>query len=152
MRKRFLTILCAGIMLVCAACGSGKTTDKTTEQAAEIVLNSGDFPLTIQIDDENMLSDTIGLNLNDIAEYTVYQQMLSVDLAELIIIKPKDGKIDAVKDSLYARKQNLIDTFAFYPNQKEPAEATVVGEKDGLCYLICCNDSAKAEEALLKEI
>lgn len=139
-------------MLMCAACGSGGATDKTTDQAAEIVLDSAEFPLTIQIDDEKMLEETIGLNTDDIEEYTVYQQMMSVDLAEVIIIKPKSGKSEAVKSTLYARKQALIDTFSFYPNQKEAAEATVVGENKGLCYLICCADAAKAEKELLNNL
>lgn len=151
MRKRFLTILCAGAMLFSAACSSAST-DKTTEEAAKIVLDSGDFPLTIQIDDKEMLEGTIGLNLNDIDEYTVYQQMMSVDLAEVILVKAKSGKENAVKGSLDARKQALIDTFAFYPDQIEAAEATVVGTKDGIVYLICCKNAAEAETELLKEI
>lgn len=135
---------------------SSETTEQTdadsvydTQSLAITVLNSVEFPQMIDTVDEQIISDTIGLTLADTESVCIKQQMMSVDLAEIIIVKASDGKLEAVVSELEKRKQALIDTFAFYPNQVASAEATVVGSKGGYAYLICHEEADTAEDALL---
>ncbi len=122
-----------------------------SERLTEVVLNSVEFPSTMRVEDEEMIKD-MGLNLDDIEEYCVTQQMMSVHLIEVIIAKPKEGKAESVLESLQARKDALINTFAYYPEQEESANATVVGQKGDYVYLICHWEAADAEKELLKNI
>ena len=126
--------------------------EKTASELAEIVLNSVEFPQTVNVTDKDII-DGMGIALSLTEEYAVIQQMLSVDVAEIIILKIKDGNnIEQAVDSLQKRKDSLIHDFAFYPGQIESAEATVVGSKGKIAYLICHKDADIAEEKLLKEI
>lgn len=127
-------------------------TASEAERLTEIVLNAVEFPATVSLEDEGIISDTIGLNLDDLEEYCITQQMMSVHLVEVIIAKPKEGKTADVKEALEARRDALINTFAFYPDQVDSANATVVGEKGDYVYLICHTEAAAAEEKLLTEI
>lgn len=156
-------LLIAAAMLFSACNSSGgkedittaateSASEQTTKELSDVVLNSVEFPATISLEDVSVLTDTIGLNLDDIEEYTVTQQMLSVDVVEIIIAKVKDGKMNAVLETLEDRKEALKTTYAFYPQQVESAEATVVGNKGQFAYLICHKDAATAEKALTEAI
>lgn len=78
--------------------------------------------------------------------------MLSVDVVEVIILKVKDGETEKALEQLNARKDSLINDFAFYPEQVESANATIVGSEGNVAYLICHVDSEKAEKKLIEEI
>lgn len=137
---------------VSVASEDSKAPQKTASELAEIVLNSVKFPQTVNVTDKDIISN-MGVALSLTEEYAVIQQMLSVDVVEIIILKVKDGSsIEQVVDSLQKRKDSLIHDFAFYPGQIESAEATIVGSKGNIAYLICHKDAERAEEELLKEI
>lgn len=156
MRKIGLfTALAVALAFVFAACssdgGSDGKTDKTAAALLDTVLNSIEFPQTVEVTDENRLTE-MGLDMSLIEEYAVVQQMLSVDVVEVIILKPKDGDADKLTEQLEARKESLINDFAFYPEQVASANATVVGSEKNVAYLICHVDAAEAEKALVDEI
>lgn len=134
-----------------AASGSEEALQKTAAELAEIVLNSVKFPKTVKVTDKDTI-DGMGIDLSLTEEYAVIQQMLSVDVVEIIIIRAKEENIEQIVDSLEKRKESLIRDFAYYPGQVESTEATVVGSKGNIAYLICHKDADKAEEELLKEI
>lgn len=175
--KRLLAVTAAAVMLTLSACnydkpsGDGESTttasseqEQTTEpveevgenretaRLANVILGSVEFPQTVEITDEAQISDGIGLDLDKIDEYCVLQQMMSVHLVEVIVVKPAPGEMDNVINELNERKKDLLDTYAFYPNQVASAENTVVGRKGDYAYLICHEESEKAEEALRAEI
>ena len=119
---------------------------------AEVVMTSVEFPAMMPIEDEAMVTEFFALTLDNMAEYSINQQLISALLAEVIIVKPVEGKADAVLEELKARKTYLIDTAAFYPDQEVSAAATVVGSAGDYVYLICHSEAATAEEALLAAI
>ena len=57
-----------------------------------------------------------------------------------------------IETALKNRKESLINDFAFYPEQVESAEATVVGSLKNVCYLICHKDADTAEDSLVDVI
>ncbi len=163
----FLTAL--AILLTVSGCSSnsdGKESDngtassseaeavkpqKTAAELTDIVLHSVTFPQTVNVTDIELI-EAMKIDLSLAEDYAVVQQMLSVDVVEIVIIKVKDGSIADVVSSLQKRKESLIHDFAFYPGQVESAEATVVGNKGDIAYLICHKDADTAEKKLLEEI
>ena len=128
-------------------------TDKTAEELLEATLNSVQFPQLVRLDDEERITDELGIDLSLVEEYAIMQQMLSVDVCEVIILIAKDDvaarELEAV---LKSRKESLINDFAFYPNQVAAAEATEVGSMMNVAYLICLEEAAEAELALVEAI
>lgn len=131
--------------------GGGKTTDRTAAELLETVINSIEFPPTVEITDEDSIKE-MGIDLSLTEEYAVVRQMLSVDVAEVIILKVKNGEEDKAEEQLKKRRESLINDFAFYPEQVESANATVVGQEKDVVYLICHIDAETAEAELLKKI
>ena len=74
--------------------------------------------------------------------------MMSAHLIELTIVKPAEGQKDAALEHLNNRMNQLKTEVAFYPEQQETADQTVVGEAGDYLYLLCCKDAAKAADAL----
>lgn len=124
---------------------------KTVAELADIVLNSVEFPQTVKVTDTEQI-EAIGVDLSLTEEIAVIQQMLSVDVVEIVIARVKDGTVGDVVASLQKRKESLIHDFAFYPGQVESTEATVVGSKGDIAYLICHKDADTAEKKLLEKL
>ena len=129
------------------------TSDLSCQALSDVVINSGvEFPAIGLVEDEAILKDVMGYDLSLFAEYSVTMHMMSAHLIELTIVKPAEGKEEAALEHLTNRMNQLKTEVAFYPEQQETADQTVVGAKGGFVYLLCCNDAAKAEEALLAAI
>lgn len=107
---------------------------------------------TMQVSDESMLSDVMNYDLPLFTEYSVVTHLMSVHLIEITVAKPAEGKKQDALDMLETRKQALIDTVAFYPEQMENAEKTVVGSKGDYVYLLCGPDSEEMQKTLLEAI
>ncbi|MBD5115357.1 MAG: DUF4358 domain-containing protein [Ruminococcaceae bacterium] len=151
----FLAVI-VSLMLMLNACSSNEggvvsKTDKTAAELLNTVVNSIDFPQLIDVTDESRIGE-MGIDLSIAEDYAVVQQMLSVDVVEVIILKVKDGEVGKAVEALEARRESLINDFAFYPEQVESANATVVGSEREVAYLICHVDAAAAEEKLIEEI
>lgn len=131
--------------------GGWETTDRTAAELLETVISSVEFPPTVEVTDEDTIKE-MGIDLALTEEYAVVRQMLSVDVAEVIILKVKNGEEDKAEEQLKKRRESLINDFAFYPEQVESANATVVGQEKDVVYLICHIDADAAEAELLKEI
>ena len=108
-----------------------------------------ELPQTMEVTDETMLSEVMGYDMSIAEDSCVYTQLVSSDLFELAIIRADDGNIDAVKKMLADRRDYLINQAAFYPAQVEAAEATIVSEAEGYCFLICSAQSEAIEKHVL---
>lgn len=147
-----LTFVFAFILTSCSSDGESENkTDKTAAELLNTVLNSIEFPQTIEVTDESRIAE-MGIDLSLTEDYAVVQQMLSVDVVEVIILKAKDGETGRLEEQLEARKESLINDFAFYPEQVESANATKVGSEGNAVYLICHAEAATAEQKLIEEI
>ena len=151
--KKLAAILTVFFVLAMTGCSSGASekTEKTAAELMETVIDSIEFPPMVDLTDEERIAD-MGIDLSAAEDYAVKQQMLSVDVVEVIIIVAKDGQASDIETALKNRKESLINDFAFYPEQVESAEATVVGSLKNVCYLICHKDADTAEDSLVDVI
>ncbi|MCH5199652.1 MAG: DUF4358 domain-containing protein [Oscillospiraceae bacterium] len=146
-------VLAAGALGCSVSVSVSDKTDKTAEELMEIVLNSVQFPQLVELTDEERIKGDLGIDLSLVKEYAVVQQMLSVDICEVIILIAKDeGAAKELEGVLEARKESLINDFAFYPNQVAWAEATEVGKVMNVVYLICHEEADEAAQALIEEV
>lgn len=158
MRKIFALLAAVLIAVVAAGCNVNvnvnvvERTDKTAEELLTVVLSSVQFPQIIELTDEERITNELGIDLSLVEDYAIVQQMLSVDVSEVIILIAKDGAVEQLEDVLKARKESLINDFAFYPNQVASAEGTEVGSVMNVVYLICHEDAFTAELELIAEI
>ena len=135
------------------AAEDGATSNLTCQELSDVVINSGvEFPAIGLVEDEAILKDVMGYDLSLFSEYSVTMHMMSAHLIELTIVKPAEGKEAEALAHLENRMNQLKTEVAFYPEQQETADQTVVGTAGGFVYLLCCNDAAKAEEALVAAI
>lgn len=154
--KKLLLIFMTFAVLLLSGCANTKnpensTADKTPAQLTETVMNSVQFPQMIELNDEKRIEE-MGIDLSLAQDCSIWQQMLSVDVCEVIIIKASPENMEKVLESLNGRKEALKNYFANYPEQVESAGSTVVGSKKDIAYLICHTEADTAEEKLLAEI
>ena len=124
--------------------------EMSCKELAELVLNSVEFPDMQEVTDSAMLESIMDFSAYGITDYYVYQQMMSVHLNEIIILKSSDPQ-SALK-ALEERRDMLIEQLSFYPEQQESAKATVTGCKGNICYLIAHKEADEAKKALLSVI
>lgn len=124
--------------------------DISCEGLVLTALNSGDFPEMVKATDSTLLDTIMDFSQYGIADYSVYQQAISVELSEVIAVRADD--VDGVYDALMARKSSLIKQFGTYPEQEMVVSQTVVFKKGDLCVLIASDDPMKAERAILDKL
>ncbi|MBQ9384261.1 MAG: DUF4358 domain-containing protein [Ruminiclostridium sp.] len=108
-----------------------------------------DYPPYMEVTDETMLSEVMGYDMSVAEDSCVYCQLVSADLFELAVIRASDDNIDAVKRQLGDRRDYLKDQAAFYPAQAAAADATIVSEQNGYCFLICSKDAEAVSKHIL---
>ena len=155
MRRFAILFISIVFTFTAAACSSGdknmNKTDKTASELLNTVLDSIDFPPTVEITEKSAFEE-MGIDLSVTEDHAAVKQMLSVDVVEVIILMVKDGETEITLEQLNARKDSLINDFAYYPEQVESANATIVGSEGNVAYLICHVDSEKAEKKLIEKI
>ena len=154
MRKVF-ALMAALLLVFVSGCSGEAASDRTDKGAGEllsVVLDSVQFPQTVEVTDEIRITEEMGIDLSLVEEYAIVQQMLSVDVSEVIILIAKDGAEEKLEGVLEKRKESLINDFAFYPNQVAAAEATEVGKVKNVVFLICHEDAALARQKLIEEV
>lgn len=132
----------------------GENTEQTDAmKLTAAILNSGiELPAMTDVFEEEIISDVMGYDMSIAADYSVVTNIISAQLLEFVVIKPADGKEQEVMDMLNARMETLKTSVAWYPEQIENAEATIVGSYKGYCYLLCDKLSADEEAALKSAI
>jgi hypothetical protein len=153
--KRILIILLVFALLAgFASCGVRTTppSQHTVNELAEVIINSIEFPALWEHTEQADIELFTSADFADIEEIACFQQAVTVHLAEVLVIKPKESRMDAVMDFLRRRQAKLKDELAFYPAQLSAAEAMVVGNSHGFAYLICHDDAQEAEKVLLEFI
>lgn len=126
--------------------------DSNAKALADVVLNAVEWPMMGEQTDAFMISDYFGIDTTLTEDFCIQQNMMSTHLNEVIIIKPSDGNMEAIKTALNAHLDKLRNEVAFYPMQAESAEAAIVNEHNGYAYLICHTEAVTAEEALTAAI
>ena len=117
-----------------------------------VISDADALPVTTEVTDSEMLSDVLGYDEAIAEDMSVVIQLISVDLFELSVIRPAQGKSQEVSDMLSRRLSFLKEQAAYYPQQTEAASAALAGEYKGYHYLICSKDAQKLETMLREAI
>lgn len=102
------------------------------------------------IEDSSIINEFFTLD----AENPNYNQLLvmqcpmSAVIAEIILIDAND--VDSATQDLNARRDKLINTDAFYPEHKEIAEQSIIGNSGNIVYFIASQNAQESEKILLE--
>ena len=132
---------------------SGEDADPNPLQPlADAALSVGEWPSLWEVTDPQMLSDFFLLDAanENYRNIIVLQCPMSATMTEIIIIEAEDA--ESAKTDLGARRQKAIDQDAFYPNDVDLANASIVGTEGNYAYFILAGDAAEAETALVEAI
>jgi hypothetical protein len=155
MKKLAALMLAVCIAAAFSACGQTQPPVESiaTEYIVESVVRGYEqLPPLQQVTDneqanEFFLLDLTNANYNEIS---LYHNPTSGTLAELIVINAKDAG-SAIAD-LESRRSKLINTDAFYPNDKAIAENSVIDSVGSYVYFIALEDPAPAETIIRAEL
>lgn len=119
---------------------------------ADAATSVGEWPALMEVTDPQMLSDFFLLDAGNenYRNMIVLQCPMSATMTELIIIETSDT--DAAVSDLEARRQKAIEQDAFYPNDVDLANASIVGTEGDYAYFILAWDAAEAEKALAEAV
>jgi len=118
----------------------------------DAALAVGEWPAMMEITDEMMLTEYFKIdpaNAN-YRNFMVMQCPMSATMSEIIIIEADD--VEAAKADLDARREKAITQDAWYPNDVELAEASIVGTEGDYAYFILAGSAAEAETAIVEAL
>lgn len=116
------------------------------EELALIAIDSGVFPDMVKVTEQALLDTVMDFSQYGIDEFSVYQQAISVELSEIVIVH--SSQPDKTEVALTQRREALIKQYSFYPEQKESAENSIVFSLDGYSVLIAAKEPSAAVEAV----
>ena len=135
-----------------ASASSGETSaanEKKADFYAEIALNSVEFPKMTKVETAEEIDAFFEFNTANYADFSLYMNVMSVQLNRVIIVKPLPEKHDEVYAELGAYLDDLVKTGAYYPAQEASAVGSQMGETaDGYIYIIVHEDGLTAVQAI----
>lgn len=130
----------------------GEISANALQPLVDAALAVGEWPAMMEVTDTMMLTDYFMLDPEN-ANYRnmiVMQCPMSATMSEIIIIEADD--VEAAKADLNARRDKAISQDAWYPNDVELAEASIVGAEGDYAYFILAGAAAEAEPAIVEAI
>ena len=91
-----------------------------------------------------MASEIYHLNLDDVEDYGILETQISPGPGFIMVVKAKEGKVDAVKASVEQVLQDKIGK-AFYPEEQEITESAEVKVDGNLVSLFILNSEVASE-------
>lgn len=154
--KKIYFLLVSIIITAFTACSSDKadngskteTTGYTAGELAEKIIEKTDFPVMKELSKKEELEKYIGIDFDFVEDICFYWQAVSVELAEVLIIIPKEGRAEDALKFAESRKEKISKDTTFYPSQESAAKAGTAGIKKNIVYYICHNEAESLEEYL----
>lgn len=151
--KKLLVICLACTMILASftACGSnkGEGQDSSSTQQEEVKTPElseiadavrevyGENYLPSMPMDEEMLSTTFDINMDDVDEFIAENTMISAQVDIFVAIKAKEGKGEAIEKQLTAYRDYVIENSFNYPMNVEKVNAIqVVRHGDYVFYVL----------------
>lgn len=152
MKKILVSVLVAAMVgATLTGCGSkaeggnGAAVEQSSNVSAkDVVAKLNEYiPMPMEVTDEEA-KDIYHLNLDDVESYGISLTGRSPGVGFAMVVKAKEGKVDAVKASV---EQVLADRIgaAFYPDEKEIAEKAKVEVNGNFVSLLIFNEEVAAE-------
>ncbi len=106
--------------------------------------------------DQDTLTKTYGINMDDVVEYKAETPMISANVDTFIGIEAKEGRADNVEAALKAYRDNLINNSVQYPANQYKVNASKVVRSGNYVFFVMLganNDAIiqTADEAALKQ-
>ncbi|MEG0943960.1 MAG: DUF4358 domain-containing protein [Angelakisella sp.] len=101
-----------------------------------------------------MLSGIMGINLEDAEAYAISTSMMNVKAYSIAIVKPKEGKTEAITTGLQGFVDAQKKSFESYlADQGEIAKASILKTlDDGTVILVMCEDQDKVYDAIVSNL
>ena len=124
-----------------------QTSSVSAKEVVEKLNEEGYVVAPLEIDD-TMAQEMYHINLDDVEDYGIIQTQRSPGVGFIMVVKAKEGKVDAVKAAV---EQVLADKVgqAFYPEEKEISESAEVRVDGNLVSLLILNKEV-ASDAVAK--
>lgn len=123
--------------------GEQQSSSVSAKEVVEKLNEEGYVRMPGEIDDD-MAKEIYHLNLDDIEDYGVLETQISPGPGLIIVVKAKDGKVDAVKASVEEVLQDKIGN-AFYPDEKEITKNAEVRVDGNLVSLFILNSEVASD-------
>lgn len=128
----------------------GAVSANPLQSLADAAMAVGEWPMLMEVTDEMILTDYYQFDLSKYDSALVMQNPMSANMTEIIIFKSAD--VETAKADLETRRENAISMHAFYPDDVERAEASIVGTEGEYAYFIMGDYAADGEAALVEAI
>ena len=131
--------------------GNSSSTEQSQQQTASVSakdvvekLNEKEYVRAAAEIDDTIASEIYHLNLDDVEDYGILETQISPGPGFIMVVKAKDGKVDAVKASVEQVLQDKVGN-AFYPAEKEIAESAEVKVDGNLVSLFILNSEVSSD-------
>ncbi|WP_133015536.1 DUF4358 domain-containing protein [Clostridium cuniculi] len=131
--------------------GNSSSTEQSQQQTASVSakdvvekLNEKEYVRAAAEIDDTIASEIYHLNLDDVEDYGILETQISPGPGFIMVVKAKDGKVDAVKASVEQVLQDKVGN-AFYPAEKEIAESAEVKVDGNLVSLFILNSEVASD-------
>lgn len=131
--------------------GNSSSNEQSQQQTASVSakdvvekLNEKEYVRAAAEIDDTMASEIYHLNLDDVEDYGILETQISPGPGFIMVVKAKDGKVDAVKASVEQVLQDKVGN-AFYPEEKEIAESAEVKVDGNLVSLFILNSEVASD-------
>lgn len=161
MRKVLVSLLMAAVLgtslTACSSTGSDTKVEQgskeemsiTPQQFIEKLTEKELMAMPMEVD-EAMATEMFHLNMDDVEEYAIAKPMMSAATSFAVVVKAKEGKVDAVKASVEKILADEVGN-AFYPAQQEAAEKAQVEVKGNYVSLFIYEEEGLVEVQKLYE-
>ena len=143
-----IAIMVGATLTGCGNSGNGNNSiqqgQQTSLSAKEIVEKLGEeelFMMPMMVEDE-MAQEVYNLHLDDVVDYGILVPGITAQQDEIIVVKAKEGKVDAVKASLEEHLKDLLSQ-RLYPTYMEAAEEAKVEVNGDLVSLFILDSEIK---------
>ena len=128
---------------------SSSVDEKKADLYANKALNAVEFPKMTKVETPEEIDAFFEFNTANYADFSLYMNVMSVQLNRVFVVKPIDGKHDEVYAELEAYLDDLVRTGTYYPAQEASAMGSQMGETaDGYIYIIVHEDGLTAVRAI----
>ncbi len=146
--KKILSLfvaLCALTVLL-VGCGGGEETKQYNLDDVMAAIEEV-APVSVPADmDDDYLTGMYGISLDDVEEYKGKYTNVSLSTDEILIVKAKSGKADAIKEALEARRDAKYEQAAMYDDtQAQKAQNGRVVVKGDYVLLVVVGDETRIE-------
>lgn len=127
------------------------TAERTAADISAAAFEALDWVPLQEINTKDLAETMFGIDLDLCEDYSMYNPLISAHMDEMIVVKPKQGSEEKLKEQLDAHYTYLKESAAFYPDQEYTAAGTVTGVTDDGFYYIICNEIGSQIEEIIRD-